>query len=87
MTKKIKFDMKPVQVKREKLSIHVSIYDPMIDQFIEGGKELVEIKVEDKKEGYVVSQLKKRMDVRKLEIDVSHAQGFVYLEKKALEPV
>ena len=86
MSKKIKFDMKPVQVKREKLSIHVSIYDPMINQFIDGGEELVQIKVEDKKEGYVVSQLRKRMDVRKLEIEVSHAQGFVYLEKKTLEP-
>ena len=82
----IKFDMKPVEEKREKLSMHVSIYDPIIDQFIEGGQELVEISIEDKDPGYVVTQLKKRVEVRRLEIDVSHAQKFVYLEKKTLEP-
>lgn len=83
---KIKFEMKKVEKKREKTSAKRSIFDPMIDQFIEGGEELVEISVEDKKAGYIVSQLKKRIGVRKLEIEVSKAQGFVYLEKKKHEP-
>lgn len=79
---KIKFEMKRVDKKREKLSMKGSIYDPMINQFLEGEEELVEISVEDKKAGYVVTQLQRRIDVRKLDIEVSHAQGLVYLEKK-----
>jgi len=82
----IRFEMKKVDEKRRRISAKSSIFDPIIDQFIEGGEELVEISVEDKKSGYMVSQLKKRVDVRNLEIEVSHAQGFVYLEKKPLEP-
>lgn len=84
---KIKFEMKPVEEKREKISAKGSIFDPIIDQFLEIGQELVEISIEDKKAGYVVSQLQKRIGLRNLEIDVSHAQGFVYLEKKHPEPV
>ena len=79
---KIKFEMNRVDKKREKLSMKGSIYDPMINQFLEGEEELVEISVEDKKAGYVVTQLQRRIDVRKLDIEVSNAQGFVYLEKK-----
>jgi len=82
----IKFEMRKVDEKRIKTSAKRSIYDPMIDQFIDGGEELVEISVVDKRAGYIVSQLNKRIDVRNLEIEVSHAQGFVYLEKKSLEP-
>ena len=78
----IKFEMKKVDKKRIKTSAKRSIYDPMINQFIEGGEELVEISVEDKKASYIVTQLKKRIELRNLEIDVSNAQGFVYLEKK-----
>ena len=78
----IKFKMRKVDEKRIKTSAKRSIYDPMIDQFIESGEELVEINVENKKANYIVTQLKKRIDVRKLDIEVSHAQGFVYLEKK-----
>ena len=81
----IKFEMRKVDEKREKLSVKGSIYDPMIDQFIESEEELVEISVEDKKAGYVVTQLKKRIELRKLEIEVSNAQNFVYLEKKKHE--
>ncbi len=77
--------MRKVDEKRIKTSAKRSIYDPMIDQFIDGGEELVEISVEDKKAGYIVSQLQKRMGLRNLEIEVSHAQGFVYLEKKPPE--
>jgi len=81
----IKFEMKKVDKKREKTSAKKSIYDPIIDQFIEGGEELVEISVAGKESGYMVSQLKKRVEVRNLEIEVSHAQGFVYLDKKTPE--
>ena len=81
----IRFEMKPVQDKRKKLSGKKSIYDPIIDQFIESGEDLVEVRVEDRLAGYVVGQLQKRIDRRELEIEVSGAQGFVYLEKKPAE--
>ena len=83
----IRFDMKPVHDKRKKLSGKKSIYDPIIDQFLESGNELVEVKVEDRLAGYVVGQLQKRIDIRELEIEVSGAQGFIYLEKKPTEPI
>jgi len=81
----IKFEMRKVDEKRVKTSAKRSIFDPMIDQFIEGGEELVEISVEDKKAGYVVTQIQRRINTRELEIEVSHAQNFVYLEKKKHE--
>jgi len=83
----IRFEMKPVDDKRKRLSGKKSIYDPIIDQFIESGEELVEVSVEDRQAGYVVGQLQKRIDLRELEIEVSGAQGFIYLEKKPLESV
>jgi len=80
----LKYGMKPVTKKRPKMTHIRSIFDPMIDDFIESGHDLVEITVEDKKPGYMVTQLKQRIERRALEIDieVSHAGGFVYLEKK-----
>jgi len=82
----IRFEMKQVDEKRKKLSGKKSIYDPIIDQFLESGEELVEIKVEDRLPGYVVGQLQKRIATRELEVEVSGAQGFIYLEKKNTQP-
>jgi len=82
---KIKFEMKRVDKKREKMFMKGSIYDPMIDQFLEGGEELVEISIEGKKPGYVVTQLDRRIKARKLDIVASRGGGFVYLEKKPIE--
>jgi len=78
----IKYEMKPVTEKREKARRYKSIYDPMIDAFIDSGQDLVEITVEDMEPGYIVTQLKKRIETRELDIDVSHGGGFVYMEKK-----
>jgi len=78
----VKYEMKPVTKKREKHKRFESTYDPIIDAFIKSGHDLVEITVEDKKPGYVVTQLKKRIETRELDIDASHGGGFVYLEKK-----
>ena len=82
----IRFEMKQVDGKRKKLSMKKSIYDPIIDQFIESGERLVEISVENRNAGYVVSQLQKRIEKRELEIEASGAQGFIYLEKITTEP-
>jgi len=80
----IKYEMKPVTKKRPKSKHIKSIFDPMIDAFIKSGHKLAEIAIEDKKPGYMVTQLKQRIKRRELEIDieVSHGGGFVYLEKK-----
>jgi len=84
---KIKFEMRSVEKKRKKISMKKSIFDPILDKFLEGGEGLVEISVENRDAGYVVTQLQRRIEVRELEVEVSAAQGFVYLEKKPPESV
>jgi len=81
----IRFEMRPVEKKRVKKYHKGSVYDPIIDQFLESGQELVEISVEGKKPGYVITQLNRRIDTRELDIIASRGGGFVYLEKKAPE--
>ncbi len=48
----------------------------------------MEITVEDKKAPYVATQLKKRIGLRELqlEMEASAAGGFAYLEKKTTQP-
>ncbi len=77
----IKFEMKSVTEKREKKTKKRSIYDPIIDQFLESGHDLVEITVEDKKPSYIATSLKKRIQVRELEITATAIDDVVYLEK------
>lgn len=76
----VRYEMKPVEEKREKTYTKRSVYDPMIDQFIESGHNLVEISVPDKKASYVITQLQRRIEKRGLNIIVSAAQNFVYME-------
>ncbi len=83
----IKFEMRPVDKKREKTYHKGSVYDPIIDQFLESGQELVEISVEGKKPGYVITQLDRRIKTRELDIIASRGGGFIYLEKKPSEPI
>ena len=78
----VRYEMKPVEKKREKTYMKKSIYDPMIDGFINSGHNLVEISVEDKRASYVVTQLQRRIEVRELDIVASAAGEFVYLEKE-----
>ena len=78
----VKYEMKPVTKKRAKTRYIKSIFDPMIDEFIESGQELVEITVKDKTPSYMVTQLKNRIKKRELDIEASRGGGFVYLEKK-----
>ena len=77
----IRFDMKPVTEKREKKAKKRSVYDPILDQFLESGHDLVEIEVEEKKASYVASMLKKRIKLRGLEIEATAVDDVVYLEK------
>jgi hypothetical protein len=77
----IKFTMREVKEKREKKIKRGSIYDPMIDQFLKAGHDLVEIEVEGKKPDYVAGMLKKRIRARGLEIKATAVSDVVYLEK------
>lgn len=77
----IRFEMKHVTEKREKKIKKGSIYDPIIDKFLESGHALVEIVVEGKKASYVTGMLKKRIKIRHLEIMASNVDDLVYLEK------
>jgi len=83
----IKFEMRPVEKKRPKTYHKGSVYDPIIDQFLESGQELVEITVEDKRPSYVVTQLDRRIETRKLDIVASSGGNVVYLEKKPSESI
>ena len=81
----IKFNMREVTEKRKKRYQKRSIYDPMIDQFLNSGYSLVEIEVKGKRGSYIAAQLSGRIKARELEdkIEASAASGFAYLEKKA----
>ncbi len=82
----IKFEMKEVEKKRVGSFQKRSIYDPIIDQFIDGGKELVEITVKGRSGSYIAHQLKTRIEKRQLDIISSASGGYSYLEKKPPEP-
>ena len=77
---KIEYEMKPVADKRIKTSR--SIFDPLIDEFISSGQDLVEVTVENRTASYMKSQLKKRIEKRELDIEVSPGYGVIYMEKK-----
>jgi len=78
----VKYEMKSVTEKRVKTQKKRSIYDPLIDEFIKSGQDLVEITVDGREPSYMVTQLNKRIKIRELDIDTTHGGGFVYLEKK-----
>jgi len=59
-----------------------SKYDPIIDQFLDSGNDLVEIEVEDRKASYIAAQLANRIKVRDLNIVASASCNFAYLERK-----
>jgi len=77
----LKFTMRPTEEKRKKYQ-RKSLYDPIIDEFIEKGKELVEVTIEGRKAPSAAIALRKRIEARGLDIIVSTVGGVVYLEKK-----
>lgn len=81
----INFEMKPVEKKREGKFQKKSIFDPILDKFIEGGHDLVEVSVPERSPSSVASSLKKRIEKRSLDILASTSGGLLYLEKKPPE--
>ena len=58
-----------------------SKYDPILDAFLEGDHKLVAVEVPGRDGNYIRTQLKKRVDARGLQVDVSVVNNKVYLEK------
>ncbi len=79
---KIQYEMKQVTEKREMVKRYRSIFDPIIEEFISSGQDLVEITVEGRTTSYMKTQLVKRLAKRELDIEVTLGYGVIYLEKK-----
>jgi hypothetical protein len=78
----LKFVLTPVDEKPSRRYRKGSKYDPIIDAFMEGTENLVMVAAEDKDANYLRTQLKKRIEARKLhDIKVSVVNNVTYLEK------
>lgn len=76
------FSMESVTERRKRASFGKrSVYDPIINKFLEGDAKLVEIQVQGKKAGYVKTQLSRRIKSRGLDISVESVSDYVYLER------
>jgi hypothetical protein len=73
--------MDPVEKKPNRRYRKGSKYDPILDAFLERDADIVEVTVKNKDANYVRTQLKKRIDARELDIEVSVANNKTYLEK------
>ena len=78
---KIEYSMDPVEKKPNRRYRKGSKYDPILDAFLEHDADIVEVSVKNKDANYVRTQLKKRIDARELDIEVSVANNKTYLEK------
>ena len=77
----VNFDLSPVNEMPRRKYRKGSKYDPILDKFQEGKNKLVTVDVAGREANYVRTQLKKRIDARDLNIDVSVVNNKVYLEK------
>jgi len=79
----VKFNLKPVSEKPFRRYRKGSKYDPIIDAFMEGEEDLVEVNVSGRDANYLRTQLNKRIDARNLRnIKVSVVNNVCYLEKE-----
>ena len=78
----LKFVLTPVDEKPSRRYRKGSKYDPIIDAFMESTENLVMVAAEDKDANYLRTQLKKRIEARKLHgIKVSVVNNVTYFEK------
>ena len=78
----VKFNLKPVSEKPFRRYRKGSKYDPIIDAFMEGEEDLVEVNVSGRDANYLRTQLNKRIDARNLRnVKVSVVNNVCYLEK------
>ena len=78
----VKFDLTPLAEKPTRRYRKGSKYDPILDAFMEGEEDLVEVSIEGKETNYIRTQLNKRIEARAVEdVKVSVINNVVYLEK------
>ena len=78
----VKFKLKPVEEKPKRRYRKGSKYDPIVDQFLEGAEDLVEVSVEGRDANYLRMQLNKRAEARGLKgLKVSAVNNVCYMEK------
>ena len=77
----VSFDLSPVNEMPRRKYRKGSKYDPILDAFLEGNHKLVTVEVPGRDGNYLRTQLKKRVDARGLNVDVSVVNNKVYLEK------
>lgn len=79
----VKFDMTPVKKKPSRRYRKGSKYDPIIDAFLKGENDLVEVGVKGKDANYLRTQLNKRVEARALDdqVKVSVVNNVAYMEK------
>ena len=77
------FNMKPVDRKPSRKRRSNSQYNEILNKFLEGQHDLVELHVEDLRANYVSSQIKNRIKARGISntIKVSVVNNAAYLEK------
>lgn len=80
----VKFKLKSVEEKPSRKYRKGSKYDQVLDAFMEGKDDLVEVQVNGKDPNYLRTQLNKRIEVRGLggEVEASVVNSTCYLEKR-----
>ena len=78
----ISFNLEPVTEKPSRKYRKGSKYDPVLDAFISGEANLVQVTIEGKEANYLRTQLNKRIEARNLSnFKVSVVNNRAYLEK------
>ena len=77
------YSLTPVEEKPPRRYRKGSKYDPIIDEFMAGTEDLVAVDVEGKAPNYVRTQLKKRIEARRMSgLRVSVVNDVAYLERE-----
>ncbi len=78
----IRFNLQPVDEKPSRKYRKGSKYDPILDAFISGEANLVQVTIEGKDANYLRTQLNKRIEARaQSNVKVSVVNNVAYLEK------
>ena len=78
----ISFNLRPVDEKPSRKYRKGSKYDPILDAFMSGEANLVQVTMEGKDANYLRTQLNKRIEARaQSDVKVSVVNNVAYLEK------
>ena len=77
----LNFNLTPITEKPSRRYRKGSKYDPILDAFVAGEANLVEVSIAGKEANYLRTQLNKRVDARNLNVKVSVINNIAYLEK------